>query len=141
MAQFRTGKDQYTIPVDVNVVGAVVEGTAITSGNRKTAICAGDFVKYTPATDSVNAYIIKATAAELAAKSATHIVALSDMVMNKNHALTEARDYRTSLLVGRSGSLTVAPVNKTTATKKVALYPILDWTDIIPDADGLDVLA
>lgn len=134
MAQFRTGKDQYAAPVDVSVVGTIAEGTGITSANRQAAILVGDFVKYTPATTTVNGYIEKSAVA-----TATHIVAQCDTVLEGRHVPVEIRDYRTSLLVG--ATIAQAPVNNTVARKKVLLYPILDLSDIIPDADGLDVPA
>ena len=138
MAQFRTAHLQMIVPFDVNVVGTIAAGTQITSGNRKAAILAGDFVVYTPATSTVPAYITKATAAQLAGKTATHIVALTDMVLG-GHAAIDLRDYRVSSLVG--ANIASAPQDATVSTKKVGLYPIWYWDDIIPDADSLDVLA
>ena len=57
MAQFKTADSQKILPLDVAVIGPVTEGTAITSANRKTAICYGDFVKLVPASGSNPAYI------------------------------------------------------------------------------------
>jgi hypothetical protein len=137
MATFRTAHLQYAVPFDVNVVGTVPSGTDITALNRKSAIIAGDFVILTPATSTVPAYITKATAAQVAARQATHIVALTDMTMG-GHVPTDQKDYRPSELVG--ATIAQAPVDASIPTKKVALYPIFDWSDIIPDADGLDAL-
>ena len=139
MAQFRTGYLQYTIPFDVNVVGTIAEGVQITTANRQAAILLNDFVVFTPATSTVPAYITKATAAQVAAQSATHIVALTDMTIGNGHVPTDLKDYRTSNLVG--AQLTTAPVNAETITKKVGLWPIWNWSDIILDADALDCLA
>lgn len=138
MAQFRTAKDQYILPLDVAVKGAVGEGTKITSTNRKTAICAGDFVVLTAASGNVPAYITKATAAQLSAKTATHIVALTDQTIGDGHVATDMADYAASDLVG---STTTGSVAAGTPVKKVGLYPIFDWGDIIPDADANDVTA
>lgn len=139
MAQFRTAYLQAAFPADVVVVGTVNEGTEVTNSNRKNAICRGDFVVLTPATSTVNAYITKATSAQVTGKTATHIVAQSDMSLSTGHPKTEIADYRYSELVGATkGS---APTDKTDALKKVALYPIWDWNDIVPDADGNDCTA
>lgn len=134
MAQFRTAHSQYILPLDVAVKGSVTEGTKVTSSNRKSAICYGDFVKLVPASGTVPAYIQKATAAEVAAKTATHIVALTDQVFG--HISVETGDYTRSDLVGATTSSTVAA---TTPVKRVGLYPIFDWNDVIPDADANDV--
>lgn len=132
MAEFRTAHSQKILPLNVAVKGTVTEGTQVTSSNRKAAICYGDFVKLVPASGTVPAYIQKATEAEVAAKSATHIVALTDQVFG--HISTDLADYRRSSLVGATGSSVAA----STPTKKVGLYPIFEWADIIPDADKND---
>lgn len=132
MAEFRTAHSQKILPLDVAVKGSVVEGTQITSSNRKAAICYGDFVVLTPASSTTPAYIAKATEAQVAAKQATHIVALTDQVFG--HILTENADYRRSALVGATGTT----ISATTPKKKVGLYPIFDWDDVILDADKLD---
>ena len=136
MAQFKTAYLQRMVPFDVAVVGTVTEGTAITAVNRKAAILVGDFVKLTPATSTVVAYITKATQAEVDAQTATHIVALTDMTIAGGHAATDLKDYRISDLVGRTSA--TAPVTLTATTKKVGLYPIYEWEDIIQDGDKLD---
>lgn len=136
MAQFRTNYLQRMLPLDVNVVGTVLEKVQITSSNRQAALLRGDFVKLTPATSTVNAYISKATQTEVGNKTATHIIALTDMTMSNGGVPTDLRDYRSSELVG--AQLTSVPGDKLTATKKVGLYPIWDWNDIVQDADGLD---
>lgn len=137
MAQFRTAHSQFAVPFDVNVVGTVAPGTQITAANREAAILAGDLVVYTPASADVPAYITKATAAQLAAKTATHIVALTDMTLNGS-VPTDMKDYRISKLVG--ATIASTPLDSTVPNKKVALYPILYWDDIIPDADSFDVI-
>lgn len=136
MAKFKTAYLQIMAPFDVVVVGSVTEGTAITSVNRKAAILRGDFVKLVPATATVNAYIAKATEDEVAAKQATHIVALSDMTIGKGGVPTDLKDYKVSDLVG--ATLAQAPVALTDPLKKVGLWPIFDWNDVIADADALD---
>lgn len=136
MAQFKTNYLQRMLPVDVNVVGTVLEKAQITSSNRQAALLRGDFVKLTPATSTVNAYISKATQTDVGNKTATHIIALTDMTMSNGSVPTDLRDYRSSELVG--AQLTSAPEDKLMATKKVGLYPIWDWNDIVQDADGLD---
>jgi hypothetical protein len=128
MAQFRTGRFQATLPIDVAVKGSVVEGTEVTSANRKAAICRNDFVKLVPASGSVPAYIEKATV-----DAATHIVALTDQTIG-SHERKAIGTQDVSELVGATGSTVTA----STPTKKVGLYPIFDKTDIIADADGND---
>lgn len=136
MAEFRTGHRQYTVPLDVAVIGTINEGTEVTSANRKAAICRGDFVVYTPATGSVPAYITKATAAQVTSKTATHIIALTDQTVGGPDR-TPLSTETVSELVGATASAAAAGA----AIKKVGLYPIWDWTDIIPAADGVDVKA
>lgn len=137
MAEFKTARHQAIVPMDVAVVGTVAGGTKVTAANRKAAICRGDFVKYVPAASGVPAYIEKATAAEVAAKTATHIVALTDQTISDRHVPTDKFDYAPSELVGATANSasTTAPI------KKVGLYCIFDWTDIIPDGDGNDAKA
>ena len=136
MAQFRTGYLQVAVPFDVNVVGTIAAGTAITAVNRQAAILAGDFVILTPAAVGVPAYIAKASAAQVAARQATHVVALTDMTMGTGHVPTDLKDYRSSDLVG--ATIAQAPINTNVANKKVGLYPIWHWDDIVTDADGMD---
>lgn len=133
MAQFKTAYLQAAFPVDCVVVGSVNEGVEVTSTNRKAAICVNDFVVLTPEDGTKNAYIQKATTVA----AATHIVAQSDMTIGQGHAATDQRDYRYSPLVGATKAS--APTNKADALKHVALYPIWDKNDIIPDADGNDL--
>ena len=132
MAEFHTAHNQKILPLDVAVKGSVTEGTAITSSNRKAAICYGDFVVLTPASGTTPAYITKATEAQVTNRQATHIVALTDQVFG--HILTENADYRRSPLVAATGS----SISASTPVKKVGLYPIFEWGDIIPDADKFD---
>lgn len=136
MAEFVNAKSQKILPLDVAVKGTITEGTKVTSSNRKAAICYGDFVVLTPASNTVPAYITKATEAQVTAKTATHIVALTDQVFN--HFNTEVADYTRSPLVGATVSGTVAA---SSPVKRVGLYPIFDWGDIIKDADANDRLA
>ena len=133
MAEFVTAHSQKILPLDVAVKGTVKEGTEITSSNRKAAICYGDYVVLTPASGTVPAYITKATAAQVTERKATHIVALTDQVFD--HIKTENADYRRSILVGATETGTVSAASP---IKKVGLYPIFDWGDIVPDADGND---
>lgn len=138
MAEFVNAKSQKILPLDVAVKGTVTEGTKVTSSNRKAAICYGDFVVLTPASGTVPAYITKATEAQVTAKTATHIVALTDQVFN--HFNTEVADYTRSTLVGATVTGTTA-VSASSPVKRVGLYPIFDWGDIIKDADANDRLA
>lgn len=138
MAQFRTAYLQRMIPVDVVVVGTVTEGTEVTSTNRKAAICVNDFVVYTAANGTTPASITKATEAQVTSKAATHIIAQSDMTHGTGHVPTDRKDYRPSLLVG-STKTSAAGAGDAALVKKVCLYPILDWNDIVPDADKNDV--
>lgn len=138
MAEFRTAAGQYILPIDVAVKGAIAEGTEITSANRKTAILYGDFVTLTPAAGNVPAYIEKATSAQVTAKTATHIVALTDETIGGHTVATDRGIYAASDLVGATTSSTVTA---STPTKRVGLYPIFDWADIIPDADQNDTAA
>lgn len=137
MAQFKTAYLQRMIPVDVDVVGSVT-ADPVTTTNRKAAILRGDFVVLTPATSTVPAYITKATQAQVTAKTATHIVALTDQTISNGHVSTDVMDYKPSELV--AANIAAAPTASTkVATKKVGLYPIWDWEDIIQDADANDV--
>lgn len=136
MAQFRTGRFQATVPLNVAVIGPVTEGTEVTASNRKTAICRNDFVVFTPAASGKPASIEKATAAQVTARTATHIVALTDQTIGGPERIAISNDT-VSELVGATGT----SLATTTPTKKVGLYPIWDWNDIIPDADGADVKA
>lgn len=138
MAQFRTARFQEMIPVDVVVVGAVTEGTVVTSANRRTAILRGDLVQYVPATTYAWPYIIKVEVGD--EDKATHIVASTDQTLSDGHIATDLKDYRASDLVGATVDA-AANIAATTRVKKVGLYPILDWNDVILDTDGLDRLA
>lgn len=138
MAEFRTAADQYILPIEVAVKGAVAAGTVITGSNRKSAIMRGDFVVLTPANGTIPAYIAKATEAQVAAKSATHIVALTDETIGGSFVRTDLGNYKASDLVG---STTNATVTAATATKRVGLWPIFDWGDVIPDTDKNDAAA
>ena len=138
MAQFKTAYLQRMVPVDAVVVGSVNEGVAVTSTNRKAAICRGDFVVYTPATATVPASVTKATQAQVTGKTATHIVALTDQTISDGHVPTDFKDYRPSELVGATKA-TAAAAGDEALVKKVGLYPIWDWGDIVQDADANDV--
>lgn len=138
MAQFKTAYLQRMVPVDAVVVGSVNEGVAVTSENRKAAICRGDFVVYTPATATVPASVTKATQAQVTGKTATHIVALTDQTISDGHVPTDFKDYRPSELVGATKA-TAAAAGDEALVKKVGLYPIWNWGDIVQDADANDV--
>lgn len=138
MAQFKTAYLQRMVPVDAVVVGSVNEGVAVTSANRKAAICRGDFVVYVAPTATVPASITKATQTQVTGKTATHIVALTDMTISDGHVPTDVKDYRPSELVGATKA-TAAAAGDEALVKKVGLYPIWDWADIVQDADANDV--
>lgn len=138
MAQFKTGHDQYVVPLNVVVVGAVKTGTDVNKSNRRHAICPGDFVTYHAETDSISAYIQKTIDTDVASHKATHIVAMSDIAMGNSNVNTAGRDYRTPVLVGATTSSDAIPSGKTDEKKVVGLYPIFDWNDIIPDKDKND---
>lgn len=112
-AHFRTGYLQREIPLEVAVKGD---------------LAVKDLVTLTAANGSVPAYI--AAAASLA--TATHIVAQSDMTMN-SHVKVEDRNYgydpEVAQTIASSGTVAAA-----TPTKLVALYAILDESDIIVEA-------
>ena len=59
-------------------------------------------------------------AAASSKEAATHIIAQSDMTMEYGHVPVEDRDYRYSDVVKASDS-----------EKKIALFPILDRSDLI----------
>lgn len=139
MASFRTAYLQAMLPLDCVVVGAVPEGTKITSANRKTAIMRGDFVVLTPATANIPAFIKKATAEEVTNGEATHIIALTDQTIGGGYIPTDVLDYAPSDLVGATSE--ADPADNTAVIKKVGLWPIWDWADIIPDKDENDRLA
>lgn len=141
MAEFKTAYLQRMIPLDVVVVGTVNEKVDVTSANRKAAICRNDFVKYVPAAGSVPAYITKATQAQVDANQATHIVALTDMTIAKGHVPTDLKDYRSSELVGATSAAAPTGPVATGIIKKVGLYPIYEWGDIVQDADKMDAAA
>lgn len=103
MAHFRTGYQQYVLPVDATVAVALV---------------VGDLVVITPANGSTPAAIAKAST--LAA--ATHMIALTDETMNGKYVPTDAKNYAPSNKVAAS-----------TAVKKVGVYPLFDKADVIVD--------
>lgn len=129
MAQFKTAHDQYILPLDVAVIGTVSAPT------RKQAIQYGDFVVLTPAASGNPAYIKKATTAQVTGKQATHIVALTDQVFEGVD--TAAGKYAYDPIVAATGTTIGASV----PVKRVGLYPIFDWADVIPDADANDVVS
>lgn len=137
MAQFKTAYLQRMVPFDVAVVGTINEGVEITTANRRAAILLNDFVVLTPASGTTPAYITKATQTQVDAKTATHIMALTDMTISDRKVPTDLKDYRISDLIGA----TTATAAATSRVKKVGLYPILDWNDIVQDADAMDALA
>ena len=135
MARFKTGYLQRMIPIDGVVVGTVT-ADPVTATNRQAAILRGDFVVVTPATVTVPAIIQKATQAQVNNRTATHFVALTDMTIAGGKVPTDLKDYRPSNLV--AAQVATAPTNFATPNKKVGLYPIWDWNDIVQDADMMD---
>lgn len=103
MAHFRTGYQQYVLPVDATVAVDLV---------------VGDLVVITPADGSKPAAIAKAST--LAA--ATHMIALTDETMNGKYVPTDTKNYAPSNKVAAS-----------TAVKKVSVYPLFDKADVIVD--------
>ena len=82
MAHFRTGKDQYVLPLDAKVA---VE------------LRVGDLVKYTASTNT----IAKASGLD----DATHIVALSDETVAGGYIHTDDKNYAPSDKVAASASV------------------------------------
>lgn len=103
MAHFRTGYQQYVLPVDATVAVDLV---------------VGDLVVITPANGSTPAAIAKAST--LAA--ATHMIALTDETMNGKYVPTDTKNYAPSGKVAAS-----------TTAKKVGVYPLFDKADVIVD--------
>ena len=103
MAHFRTGYQQYVLPVDATVAAELV---------------VGDLVVITPADSSKPAAIAKAST--LAA--ATHMIALADETMNGKYVPTDAKNYAPSNKIAAS-----------TTAKKVGVYPLFDKADVIVD--------
>jgi hypothetical protein len=103
MAHFRTGYQQYVLPVDATVAVDLV---------------VGDLVVITPADGSKPAAIAKAST--LAA--ATHMIALTDETMNGKYVPTDTKNYAPSNKVTAS-----------TTAKKVGVYPLFDKADVIVD--------
>lgn len=126
MAEFKTAYLQREVPLDLDVV--------VAANGQVPKV--GDFVVVTSETPTVQGYMQLATAAQVTGKTATHIIAQSDMTMAKGHVPVELQDYRYSPEV--KGTVTAAPTTKTTTWKKVALFKIMNWDDIIPAADGSD---
>ena len=108
MAEFKTAQSQAILPLDVIVPSDLKRG---------------DFVVYNPTSKEIT----KATAANITNETATHIVALTDQTISNGYVPTDMRDYRASEKVAASET-----------PKKVGLWPIFDWGDIIPAADGSD---
>lgn len=107
MAEFKTGYLARAVQLDADVAGEMK---------------VGDFAVYDAAAGSLT----KATSAQVDSKTATHIVALTDMTIGTGHVPTDMKDYKPSDIIAVG------------TNKKVALYPIWDWNDIIPSADGTD---
>lgn len=80
--------------------------------------------------------MVKATKAQVTAKTATHIVAQSDQTLGYGHVPVEDRDYRYDPTV--KGTVTAAPTADTTTWKHVALFKITNWDDVVPALDGSD---
>lgn len=104
-AHFRTGKDQYILPLDVKVSAELTVGELVTLSN-----------------DTITAASGSTAAAQLSA--ATHIVALSDETVGGGYIATDSKTYAPTGKVAAS----------TTTTKKVGLYPLFNKSDVIVDA-------
>lgn len=117
-AHFKTAKDQYILPLDVNV-----EGTA------NTVFPVGTLVTLVAATSTIPAYIKEA--ATVAA--ATHMIALSDETVGGNYIATDLKSYVSSDGVKTTVTDGDASGVGTGTVKKVGLYPIFDKGDIIVD--------
>jgi len=140
MASFRTAYLQRAIVQDAAVQATVntddASNTALAkafalrqaSPNALTAIKVGDLVVLTPATSTVPAYIVRT----LSLAAATHMVAQSDVTQEYGHVPVENRDYRYFPMVNGTYAGPGAPTS-TTPVKKIAIFNILDKTDIIID--------
>lgn len=116
-AHFRTGKDQYILPLDVNVVG--------TAGK---VLPVGTLVTLTAANGSVPASI--AEASTIAA--ATHMIALSDDAIGGGYVDTDLKNYAPS--EGVKTTITATSGSTSATVKKVGLYPLFDKADVVLDA-------
>lgn len=109
--QFKTGKDQRIVPLDVKV---------------STAMKLGELVTYN-GTDTISTAAGSTFAAALTA--ATHMVALTDETVGGipgkvfPGSIQEAAKLATTQFNGVAAS--------TSATKKVGLYPLFDKSDIL----------
>ena len=117
-AHFRTGKDQYILPLDVNV-----EGTA----NKVFPI--GTLVTLVAATSTIPAYIKEASTVD----AATHMIALSDETIGGGHIATDLKTYAPSGGVKATVTDGDGTSVSTTTVKKVGLYPLFDKGDVILD--------
>lgn len=117
-AHFRTGKDQYILPLDVNVEGAA---------NK--VFPTGTLVTLVVAAGTTPAYIKEAATVD----AATHMIALSDETVGGGHIATDLKTYapsggvKTTVTDGDGASVS------TTTVKKVGLYPLFDKADVIVD--------
>ena len=117
-AHFRTGKDQYILPLDVNVEGAA---------NK--VFPTGTLVTLVAAASTTPAYIKEAATVD----AATHMIALSDETIGGGYIATDLKTYapsggvKTTVTDGDGASVSAATV------KKVGLYPLFDKGDVIVD--------
>lgn len=117
-AHFRTGKDQYILPLDVNVEGAA---------NK--VFPTGTLVTLVVAAGTTPAYIKEAATVD----AATHMIALSDETVGGGHIATDLKTYapsggvKTTVTDGDGASVSA------TTVKKVGLYPLFDKADVIVD--------
>ena len=127
MAGFVTGYLQREVYLDIDVVNDCKRG---------------DFVVVTNTTYNADGTVakrgsmVKATKAQVTAKTATHVVAQSDQTLGYGHVPVEDRDYRYDPTV--KGTVTTAPTADTTTWKHVALFKITNWDDVVPALDGSD---
>jgi len=131
MAKFKTAILQREIVLNVAVAATVNADPATGIATRKTTpaettvVLVGDLVKLTAAAAATGApaYITRV----LSLAAATHIVAQSDETMDYGHIPVENRDYRYLPIVNGTEASTVTSAS---AVKRVALFPLIDKSDI-----------
>lgn len=109
--KFKTAFGQKEIPLDIVVVGDLRVGQLVT---------------LVAAASGKPAYLQAATTAA----TATHIIAQSDMTMEYGHVPVENRDYKYSDVVAKTVA-DASSVSSTSASKKVAVFAIIDKEDVI----------
>lgn len=118
MAKFKTAYLQKEITVDAAVIGS--------------GLVVGSMITLTPATATLPISI----AAAVSLASATHIIAQSDMTQEYGHVPVERRSYAPSTAVAATYSGQLAA---SSPVKKVALFVLIDKTDIILEGSELAV--